>query len=99
MDLEFNTCVVGLIKTNKMTIIERSFLVSFMVDARGGAMRGTRHSGVKMVIPPGKASMPTRITCRMIKKEKLLHPPLLNEGEALANRILEMGPPGTKFLG
>ena len=82
-----------------MTIIERSFLVSFMVDARGGAMRGTRHSGVKMVIPPGKASMPTRITCRMIKKEKLLHPPLLNEGEALANRILEMGPPGTKFLG
>lgn len=82
-----------------MTIVERSFLVSFMVDARGGAMRGTRHSGVKMVIPPGKASMPTRITCRMVKKEKLLHPPLLNEGEALANRILEMGPAGTKFLG
>lgn len=82
-----------------MTIIERSFLVSFMVDARGGAMRGTRHSGIRFVIPPGKASMPTRILCRLIKKEKLLHPPVVNEGEALANRIIELGPHGTKFLG
>ena len=73
--------------------------VSFMVDARGGGIRGTRHSGLRMVIPPGTASMPTRITCRMIEKEKLLHPPLLNEGEALANRILEMEPPGTNFFG
>ncbi|XP_060605993.1 ankyrin-2-like isoform X12 [Ruditapes philippinarum] len=77
----------------------KSFLVSFMVDARGGAMRGTRHSGIRFVIPPGKASMPTRILCRLIKKEKLLHPPVVNEGEALANRIIEMGPHGTKFLG
>jgi len=82
-----------------MTIVERSFLVSFMVDARGGAMRGTRHSGIRFVIPPGKAAMPTRILCRLIKKEKLLHPPVLNEGEGLANRIIEMGPQGTKFLG
>ena len=74
-------------------------LVSFVVDAHGGAIRGTWHSRMRMVIPPGTASMPTRITCRMIKKEKLLHPPLLNEGEALANRILEMEPPGTEFLG
>ncbi|KAK3593652.1 hypothetical protein CHS0354_025541 [Potamilus streckersoni] len=75
------------------------FLISFMVDARGGAMRGCRHSGVRIIIPPKKASMPTRITCRLIKKEKLLHPPPMNEGEALACRILEMGPTGTKFLG
>lgn len=82
-----------------MTIVERSFLVSFMVDARGGAMRGTRHSGIRFVIPPGKVAMPTRVLCRLIKKEKLLHPPVMNEGEALANRIIEMGPQGTKFLG
>lgn len=32
-------------------------------------------------------------------KEKLTHPPPLSEGEALASRILEMGPHGAKFLG
>lgn len=26
-----------------------SFLVSFLVDARGGAMRGCRHSGIRIV--------------------------------------------------
>ncbi|XP_074648678.1 uncharacterized protein LOC141904097 isoform X21 [Tubulanus polymorphus] len=77
----------------------KSFLISFMVDARGGAMRGCRHQGVRIIIPPRKASMPTRITCRLIKKEKLLHPPPLMEGEGLAARVLEMGPVGTKFLG
>ena len=40
------------------------FLVSFMVDARGGAMRGCRHSGVRVIIPPRKAPMPMRVTCR-----------------------------------
>jgi len=82
-----------------MTVVDRSFLVSFMVDARGGAMRGTRHSGIRFVIPPGRAAGPTRVLCRLIKKEKLLHLPVLNEGEAFANRIIEMGPQGTKFLG
>lgn len=75
------------------------FLVSFMVDARGGAMRGCRHSGVRVIIPPRRASMPMRITCRFIRKEKLVHPPPLMEGEACAARIIEMGPAGAKFLG
>lgn len=70
-----------------------------MVDARGGAMRGCRHSGVRVIIPPRKAQMPMRITCRYLKKEKLAHPPPLMEGEACASRILEMGPAGAKFLG
>merc|ERR1712223_1015628 len=77
----------------------RSFLVSFMVDARGGAMRGCRHSGVRVIIPPRKAPMPMRITCRYLKKDKLIHPPPLMEGEAIASRILELGPSGAKFLG
>ncbi|XP_045138055.1 ankyrin-2-like isoform X8 [Portunus trituberculatus] len=77
----------------------RRFLVSFMVDARGGAMRGCRHSGVRVIIPPRKAAMPMRVTCRYLKKDKLVHAPPLMEGEALASRILEMGPAGAKFLG
>ncbi|XP_076368167.1 uncharacterized protein LOC143255805 isoform X3 [Tachypleus tridentatus] len=75
------------------------FLVSFMVDARGGAMRGCRHSGVRIIIPPQKALMPIRITCRYLQKDNFVHPPPLMEGEALASRILEVGPSGTKFQG
>ena len=37
-----------------------------MVDARGGAMRGCRHSGVRVIIPPRKAPMPMRVTCRSV---------------------------------
>ncbi|CAF4046693.1 unnamed protein product, partial [Rotaria sp. Silwood2] len=75
------------------------FLVSFLVDARGGAMRGCRHSGVRVIIPAKRASMPTRITCRFVKRDKLTVPPPLNEGDALAARILEVGPVNCKFLG
>src|SRR6218665_1245225 len=75
------------------------FLVSFLVDARGGAMRGCRHSGIRIIIPPGRACMPTRVTCKLVKKEKLPQPPPLMEGEALASRVLVMGPSGAKFLG
>lgn len=70
-----------------------------MVDARGGAMRGCRHSGVRIIVPPRKAPMPMRITCRYLRKDKLAHPPPMNEGEGLASRVLEMGPAGAKFLG
>ncbi|XP_064457856.1 uncharacterized protein LOC135368469 isoform X17 [Ornithodoros turicata] len=77
----------------------KTFLVSFLVDARGGAMRGCRHSGVRVIIPPRKAPGPMRITCRYLRKEKLPHPPPLLEGEACASRILEVGPAGAKFLG
>ncbi|CAG7718331.1 unnamed protein product [Allacma fusca] len=79
--------------------VQIGFLVSFMVDARGGAMRGCRHSGVRVIIPPRKAPSPMRITCRYLKKDRLVHPPPLMEGEALASRILELGPAGAKFLG
>lgn len=75
------------------------FLVSFMVDARGGNMRGCRHSGVRVIIPPQKASMPMRITARYLKKERLLDPPPLIQGEAIASQVLELSPAGEKFLG
>ena len=70
-----------------------------MVDARGGAMRGCRHSGVRVIIPPGAAQMPMRITCRYLRRERLVHPPPLMEGEACASKIMEVGPAGAKFLG
>lgn len=62
-------------------------------------MKGCRHSGVRVIIPPKRASMPTRITCRFVRKEKLTVAPPLNESESLAARVLEMGPQGCKFLG
>lgn len=39
-----------------------------MVDARGGAMRGCRHSGVRLIVPPRKAGQPIRVTCRYLRK-------------------------------
>ncbi|XP_073840244.1 ankyrin 2 isoform X4 [Musca autumnalis] len=75
------------------------FLVSFLVDARGGAMRGCRHSGVRMIIPSRSTAQPTRVTCRYVKPQRTMHPPQLMEGEALASRVLELGPVSTKFIG
>ncbi|KAK5640357.1 hypothetical protein RI129_011168 [Pyrocoelia pectoralis] len=75
------------------------FLVSFLVDARGGAMRGCRHSGVRVIVPPQCATSPTRITCRYVRPQRITNPPPLMEGEALASRVLELGPVGAKFLG
>ncbi|RUS75573.1 hypothetical protein EGW08_016667, partial [Elysia chlorotica] len=80
-------------------LFEWLFLISFMVDARGGAMRGCRNPSVRIIVPPRKCCMPTRVTCRLVKKEKIFRPPPLVEGEGLAARVLEMGPVGTKFLG
>lgn len=74
-------------------------MVSFLVDARGGAMRGCRHSGVRMIIPSRSTAQPTRVTCRYVKPQRTMHPPQLMEGEALASRVLELGPVSTKFIG
>lgn len=76
-----------------------SFLVSFMVDARGGAMRGCRHNGLRIIIPPRKCSAPTRVTCRLVKRHRLATMPPMVEGDGLASRIIEVGPSGAQFLG
>ncbi|XP_068460493.1 ankyrin-1a isoform X6 [Clinocottus analis] len=79
--------------------IHTGFLVSFMVDARGGSMRGSRHNGLRVIIPPRTCAAPTRITCRLVKPAKLTSPPPLVEGEGLASRIISLGPAGMQFLG
>ncbi|XP_064215969.1 ankyrin-3 isoform X5 [Tribolium castaneum] len=97
-NLEYSLHLLGP-KSQGSGLCRESFLVSFLVDARGGAMRGCRHSGVRVIVPPRCASSPTRITCRYIRPQKTPNPPPLMEGEALASRLLELGPVGAKFLG
>ncbi|XP_077095449.1 uncharacterized protein ank3a isoform X8 [Siphateles boraxobius] len=79
--------------------VHSGFLVSFMVDARGGSMRGSRHDGMRIIVPPRKCPAPTRITCRLAKRHRLAYPPPMVEGEGLVSRLVEMGPSGAQFLG
>uniref|UniRef100_A0A3Q3KL69 ZU5 domain-containing protein n=1 Tax=Mastacembelus armatus TaxID=205130 RepID=A0A3Q3KL69_9TELE len=81
------------------SLLHSGFLVSFMVDARGGAMRGCRHNGLRIIVPPRKCSAPTRVTCRLVKRHRLACMPPMVEGEGLAGRIIEVGPTGAQFLG
>ncbi|XP_037295422.1 ankyrin-3 isoform X4 [Manduca sexta] len=88
----------------KVATIERQpvdigFLVSFVVDARGGAMKAKRRGGVRIIVPPAACAAPTRVTCRAAtRRAPAAAPPPLMEGEALASRLLELQPQGAKFL-
>ncbi|KAJ3610355.1 hypothetical protein NHX12_022447 [Muraenolepis orangiensis] len=62
-------------------------------------MRGSRHNGMRIIIPPRKCTAPTRITCRLAKRHKLAYPPPMVEGEGLVSRLVEVGPAGAQFLG
>lgn len=75
------------------------FLVSFLVDARGGAMKGHRGSGMRLIIPKGAVEHPTRVTCRYLRGvgDRLPFPPPLMERESLASRVIEMGPSTAQF--
>ncbi|XP_023158971.1 ankyrin-3 isoform X2 [Ceratitis capitata] len=79
--------------------IQLGFLVSFLVDARGGSMRGCRHSGVRVIVPAKACAQPTRITCRYVKPQRVHNAPPLMEGEALVSRIMQLSPVEGKFLG
>ncbi|CAM9733023.1 unnamed protein product [Lampetra fluviatilis] len=85
------------------------FLVSFLVDARGGSMRGCRPPGLRLLVPPGACASPTRVTCRLAKQQppatgsapgdtQPQGPPVV-DGEGLAARIIQLGPPLGRFLG
>ncbi|XP_053335479.1 ankyrin-2 [Clarias gariepinus] len=80
------------------TLLQSGFLVSFMVDARGGAMRGCRHNGLRIIVPPRKCSAPTRVTCRLVKRHRVATMPVV-EGDGITGRIIELGPTGSPFLG
>ncbi|XP_001352366.4 ankyrin-3 isoform X2 [Drosophila pseudoobscura] len=98
---ELSASTIGRQSDNSLIVrppVHLGFLVSFLVDARGGSMRGYRHSGVRIIVPPKACSEPTRITCRYVKPQRVANPPPLMEGEALVSRILEMSPVEGKFL-
>ncbi|XP_060661069.1 ankyrin-3 isoform X1 [Drosophila nasuta] len=98
-DFNLNACAEK--KSDNVNVvrpIHLGFLVSFLVDARGGSMRGCRHSGVRIIVPPKACAEPMRITCRYVKPQRVANPPPLMEGEALVSRILEMSPTETTFL-
>ncbi|XP_041983905.1 interaptin-like isoform X2 [Aricia agestis] len=79
--------------------LDIGFLVSFVVDARGGAMKAKRRGGVRIIVPPAACAAPTRVTCRAAtRRAPAAAPPPLMEGEALASRLLELQPQGAKFL-
>ena len=42
------------------------FLVSFLVDARGGKMESSQ-TGLRITLPPRSCQMPTRITCKQVR--------------------------------
>uniref|UniRef100_A0A3P8TWV0 Ankyrin 2a, neuronal n=1 Tax=Amphiprion percula TaxID=161767 RepID=A0A3P8TWV0_AMPPE len=92
-------CCLASVASVALNIAFIIFLVSFMVDARGGAMRGCRHNGLRIIVPPRKCSAPTRVTCRLVKRHRLASMPPMVEGEGLAGRIIEVGPTGAQFLG
>ena len=72
--------------------IKTDFLVSFLVDARGGSMTGSRRTGVRVVIPPQAAEQPVRLTIRQLRPDQVLHLPPLSDGEGLASRIIQLTP-------
>ncbi|XP_075263833.1 uncharacterized protein LOC142355590 isoform X3 [Convolutriloba macropyga] len=75
------------------------FLISFVADAKGCRMRAARGNRLCFIIPARSCEQPQRITCRHVRRHKLIAPPPLAEDQALAARVLELGPVGSKFTG
>uniref|UniRef100_A0A1I8GX06 Death domain-containing protein n=1 Tax=Macrostomum lignano TaxID=282301 RepID=A0A1I8GX06_9PLAT len=50
-----------------------------------------RCPGLRVVVPPKAAGEPLRLTCRLLRPDRLTSPPQLCDGEGLASRILELG--------
>jgi len=68
-----------------------------VVGRDGGVVRARPPEKLRVIVPPGSLDTPTKMTCRLIAKERLRRPPQLREGQALASRIVEVTPPALKF--
>ena len=71
------------------------FRISFLVDSRGGVFQGCRGK-VHFAIPPGVATGPTRIVCRLLEKRVM---PSLQNDETLVSPILSLEPACATFIG
>jgi len=69
------------------------------VDARGAVVSARRRPGLRMRVPPEAACMPTRVTCRVARRQRDggRRQPQLGVGDGLAMHVLEMGPVGERF--
>ena len=63
----------------------------------GGVIQAHPPQKLRVIVPPDSLDSPTMITCRLIAKERLKHPPQMREGQALASRIVEVSPAALKF--
>uniref|UniRef100_A0A5K3F636 ANK_REP_REGION domain-containing protein n=1 Tax=Mesocestoides corti TaxID=53468 RepID=A0A5K3F636_MESCO len=79
--------------------VKAGFLVSFLVDARGGLVEAQRRPDLRFLIPPHAISSPTRIICRLLRPDRVSRLPHLNDGDAFACRIIEMSPSNVRFDG
>ncbi|VDM16949.1 unnamed protein product [Hydatigera taeniaeformis] len=75
--------------------VKAGFLVSFLVDARGGFVEAKRRPDLRFLIPPYAISSPTRIICRLLRPDRVSRLPHLNDGDA----IIEMSPSSVRFDG
>ncbi|OAF70423.1 hypothetical protein A3Q56_01848 [Intoshia linei] len=70
-----------------------SFLSSFVVDSRGGSLRGCRKMGIRFIIPPKAVDEPTQFVCKLlsISEVRSVYKSLvLNEGEGLVSHIIKI---------
>ena len=69
------------------------------MDARGAVVSARRRPGLRIRVPPEAACMPTRVTCRVARRQRDggRRQPLLGVGDGLATHVLEMGPVGEQF--
>lgn len=74
-----------------------NFLISFLVDARGGVMENSRLKGLRLIMPPQAVPAPTRVTCKVVRRDSRCTPPGLQFSEGLGTRIVQFGPIGMKF--
>jgi len=68
-----------------------------VIGRDGGVVRARPPDKLRVIVPPGSLDSPTMITCRLIAKELLKHPPQMRDGHALVSRIVEVTPSELKF--
>ncbi|CAH8662286.1 unnamed protein product [Schistosoma rodhaini] len=78
-------------------LVKSGFLISFIIDARGGLVEAQRRPGLRFIVPPNAPSGPLRIICRLLRPETIDNPPVFNDGDCLACRIIEMNPNQMRF--
>ncbi|VDM30925.1 unnamed protein product [Hydatigera taeniaeformis] len=96
LDAEWEMETEPVMSTSKKPLAG-GFLVSFLVDARGGLLESKRYPGMRFIIPPNASVGPLRIICRLLRYPSYAVQPPLNDGEGLACRLIEVGPVGIRF--